>query len=1662
MTYLMKFVRLLSLGLLSLLAACGGDDDGFPTGSCGGPDNPCPAHVVALQVLPDPNVMAVATTAQYQAIATLSDGSHRDVTASVTWSLDMPEVASVDSAGMVKARASGTALVSASYLEAVPNAKPVTDSARLTVTDAALLSLSVQPPQAQILVGMTQAYQAVAHFDDGHIQDVTADASWSVSEGLIADISLNNRQANAVGKQAGITSVNAGFAGASAQASLVVLDAAVAGLKISPIDASLPKGTGLAYQAMLALENGDVIDVTRVSSWQTDSSAIATVDTAGYLTAQAQGTTRISATLSYGANQLTDATHVTVTDAALTQLTVSPVNASFPAGTQETFIATAYFSDGSTADVTRQSAWQSSAQDIATIVPVGESAGDAVAIAPGESQITAAYQGMQAATKVTVTNAVLESITISPLDAQTPVGTGLRYQASAVYSDASVKDITRLGFWQSSQPDISVIGANGALAGIALGREMGATQISISYQGRSATTSLTVTDAVLTGLQITPRDLVKPIGTQGQYQATAYFSDGSSLEVTQDALWQSAQPDIVAIVTSGVDAGMARALATGSTQIQASYGGLKAISAPSTRMASTLAAGAKVQAAGASDQTGAQVTDAQLTGLTLLPGSATIAAGYQQAYRLYASFTDGNTREVTSQAFWQVGDVNIAHIDRQGIALGLSAGQTQVHASYLGSRASAELTVTDALLTELQVIPAVTVLPEGYQTQLSALGRYSDGQVKDVTALAVWRSDTPTVAQIAASGSQAGWVTALSAGNAVMTADFDGMQAQGEVQVTSAILESVSLSPVLSTVAAGNIQSYEFSGLFSDGSVRDLTGVAGWQSSDVTVASINRFGVAQSHKRGVANILASYQGFQAAAKLHVTSAELTMLQISPPNITVPAGTQGQYQATAFYSDGHASDVTAQASWGSVDDGIAVIVPVGVQAGEAQALTPGSTQITAAFEGKTAIAALKVTDAVLISLEVSPARSEIPVGLEQAYQAHGIFSDGSRRDLTAQCSWLAEDPLVATVGRDGLATGMVVGQTRIIADYAGIRGDALLSVMAAVPKTLQLTPLEASVPVGTQGQFEARVFLTDGSSQNVNTLAAWRSSADTLVHVANGSDGGLATALAVGEAQVTVTYQGLSQTAQVQVSAAVLEELSIAPLNAKVAAGLTLQYHAYGRFSDGSSRELTPWVNWLSEHDDIASLDRSGLAHTYQSGVTNVTAHYIGFSASTPLTVGEPALVKLEISPDIARVAINAETQYQARGFFSDGFNQDVTSAATWSVLDTSIASIENGRFREGIATGLAAGSTGIQASYDGMQAQARIDVIDKVYLGLLVEPANSSVIKGLSQQYTAQAVYDDGSREWVTDLALWEVTRPEIASIEQGGLLTGQQVGVSGVFAHYQGGVGEAQVQVVDDTPTSFKVTPADLLGSPGTRGRYKAEASFSGVKLDVTEFSTWSSSDSQTVQVIAAGKDAGMAHARKPGTAQISAQFRGMTDSVTTRVEPLQLTGFSVEPKELGIPLADGGQLRAYAHYHNGSRQEVTLDSVWSSDNPGLWVESGNSSAGWVTGAHEDLQGLITATYQGMSDSATVYVLPPQVIEIRVTPSVVTVAVGKFVEVQATVVFDNGTEQDYTKYVHYTPANEDLVFANKGIIEGRAVGSTQVEVEFEGVTSQIAVTVTP
>jgi hypothetical protein len=165
----------------------------------------------------------------------------------------------------------------------------------------------------------------------------------------------------------------------------------------------------------------------------------------------------------------------------------------------------------------------------------------------------------------------------------------------------------------------------------------------------------------------------------------------------------------------------------------------------------------------------------------------------------------------------------------------------------------------------------------------------------------------------------------------------------------------------------------------------------------------------------------------------------------------------------------------------------------------------------------------------------------------------------------------------------------------------------------------VAPPNSSTPLGTVAYLLALGNYNDGSSQNLTQSVIWTSSS---LSVATIDSAGRVTSLSQGSTTITASLGTVSGSTTFTVTAPVLNLITITPANSTIALAEPIQFIATGRFSDGSTQNLTNFATWTSSDSAIAAVTNStGLVQGGQvAGRVTISASSGIVSGSTSLFV----------------------------------------------------------------------------------------------------------------------------------------------------------------------------------------------------------------------------------------------------------------------------------------------------------------------------------------------------------------------------------------------------------------------------------------------------------
>jgi hypothetical protein len=420
----------------------------------------------------------------------------------------------------------------------------------------------------------------------------------------------------------------------------------------------------------------------------------------------------------------------------------------------------------------------------------------------------------------------------------------------------------------------------GATTGLALAVAPGTASISANLGQSASSTLLAVSDSTIKSLAIGPSNSTIAAGTAQNVIAVGTFSDSGGTfqqDISSASAWSSDNTGVATVAYASGLQELATGVAPGTANISASFsdahGNLATASVP------------------------LNVSTAQLSGISIAPGSASVTTGGGRQYVATGTFTDGTQQDVTLLAHWSATSAAVATVSSFGYATAVGPGQTSVSATLNSQTGSSSLVVNPGAVTRIDICaatvsnplsncppldPVTPPPPISFSNQvpygLIAIGTFADGSRQDLTSSVQWSSGSPAVATISNDPGIPGYitgvtgqgvVTGLAAGAVKITATGGGVSSVVSVFVTAATPQFMAVTPADPAVTLGLTQPFTATVTFSDSTTQIATPYVRWTTSDPAIAIVTRGGIAYSTGKGTANIFASLDGVSGYTTLTV-------------------------------------------------------------------------------------------------------------------------------------------------------------------------------------------------------------------------------------------------------------------------------------------------------------------------------------------------------------------------------------------------------------------------------------------------------------------------------------------------------------------------------------------------------------------------------------------------------------------------------------------------------------------------------------------------------------------------------------------------------------------------------------------------------------------------
>ncbi len=315
-----------------------------------------------------------------------------------------------------------------------------------------------------------------------------------------------------------------------------------------------------------------------------------------------------------------------------------------------------------------------------------------------------------------------------------------------------------------------------------------------------------------------------------------------------------------------------------------------------------------VAVSGATSDSAAITVVQDVTTISIQSAGVSLAVG--DSVTLSVTVLDASGAVVDSAPLaWSSSNPGVATVTN-GTVKGVAAGTAQVTATSGTASSSVTVTVT-ALSTAPAPVASVTVSPssssiqQGATVQLAATTKDASGTV--VTGRTItWSSSDAGIATV----SSTGFVTAVAAGSAIITATSEGVNGAAAVGVTvpaQAPAASITIAPADATAQVGG--TVQLTATLKDANGNVLTGrTITWASLAPAIATVSAAGLITGVSAGTAAITASADAQTATAQVTISA---------PPTSSVSGGSMHEpADMTTFVAmDG---SVRTPAGWTATD------------------------------------------------------------------------------------------------------------------------------------------------------------------------------------------------------------------------------------------------------------------------------------------------------------------------------------------------------------------------------------------------------------------------------------------------------------------------------------------------------------------------------------------------------------------------------------------------------------------------------------------------------------------------------------------------------------------------------------------------------------------------
>lgn len=422
------------------------------------------------------------------------------------------------------------------------------------------------------------------------------------------------------------------------------------------------------------------------------------------------------------------------------------------------------------------------------------------------------------------------------------------------------------------------------------------------------------------------------IGYLVNLKATASFSNYTSEEVSDKATYTVSDNEI--LTASNKSSNVFKALKIGDAVINVTYRGYE-------------------------ENINITVTDVELLDIKLSPTEPNVAKGNSLKINANGTYSDGVVADIAESVIWSSSDETMATLDDSGVLTAKSTGSVEITATSNGiSSSPLTVQVNNAILIGLEAQDNKTKLYPKDTAQLKL--SMSDGEANDTEINNTsWISSDDSVIKVNSNG----LLTALSEGNATISAEYQNITKSIDLSVLPHTLKSIKITGE-SEIEERFDTKLTATGTSEKSTEYDITTIVSWTSSDDKIATVNDKGLVTAISKGTTTITAEESDIKKEFEVKVKPLQISSitvkdsLTIREGSPSIIEGRDSQLKAEGVATtNGMKVDITKLANWNSSNESVLTVSDTGLVTAQAD----GTADITVEFNGVEENISIKVIE-----------------------------------------------------------------------------------------------------------------------------------------------------------------------------------------------------------------------------------------------------------------------------------------------------------------------------------------------------------------------------------------------------------------------------------------------------------------------------------------------------------------------------------------------------------------------------------------------------------------------------------------------------------------------------------------------------------------------------